>query len=281
MTHNNNKILSIDVGIKNLAFCLLSKSDSENESNQISILKWDVVDLTQSDVENENKIICIQLDTKGKICNKQAKYKKDESCYCLKHAKKTKFLLTFEKPAFINKQKLVNLILLAEKYGIQSTNYKKTELISLLNSHILKNSVELIEKSNASKLDIVTIGKNIQSNLDVLLKDDILSINTIVIENQISPIANRMKTIQGMIAQYFIMKNGSIKIEFVSSSNKLKDCDKGEKLTYSDRKKLGIVKCLESLSLSIDSSNWKSFFSGHKKKDDLADSYLQGLWYLK
>ena len=29
----------------------------------------------------------------------------------------------------------------------------------------------------------------------------------VIIENQISPIANRMKTIQGMITQYFIMKN--------------------------------------------------------------------------
>ena len=36
---------------------------------------------------------------------------------------------------------------------------------------------------------------------------DIESITHVFIENQISPIANRMKTIQGMLAQYFIMKS--------------------------------------------------------------------------
>ena len=36
------------------------------------------------------------------------------------------------------------------------------------------------------------------------------------------PIANRMKTIQGMIAQYFIDKNVKL-IKFISASNKLKN----------------------------------------------------------
>ena len=286
MTHNNI-ILSIDVGIKNLAFCLLQKNESNSstdtdpdpDSHTINILKWGIIDLTQTEEENENKMICIQLDNKGKICNKEAKFKKDKVCYCLKHAKKTNFLLNPEKQSFINKQKIANLIILSEKYGIQYINCKKPELVFLLNSYILKNSFESIEKGNASKLDLVTIGKNIQSNLDVLLKYDLLNIKTIVIENQISPIANRMKTIQGMIAQYFIMKNGLITIDFVSSSNKLKDCNKEDKTTYSDRKKLGISKCLEILESS--KSKWKNFFITHKKKDDLSDAYLQGLWYLQ
>ena len=38
------KILSIDVGIKNLAFCLLSKPSG---SNQFQIAKWDTVNLSQ------------------------------------------------------------------------------------------------------------------------------------------------------------------------------------------------------------------------------------------
>ena len=276
MIHNNNIILSIDVGIKNLALCLLQKDESNPDIHTINILKWEIVDLTH---DNENKMICVQLDNKGKICNKEAKFKKNGVCYCLKHAKKTNFLLNPEKTSFINKQKLANLIILSEKYSIQFINCKKTELISLLNSYIQNNSLEPIEKSNASKIDLVTIGKNIQSKLDFLLKDDLLNIKTIVIENQISPIANRMKTIQGMIAQYFIMKNGLITIDFVSSSNKLKDCNKEEKKTYSDRKKLGISRCLEKLESS--KSIWKSFFIEHKKKDDLSDAYLQGIWYLQ
>ena len=58
-----------------------------------------------------------------------------------------------------------------------------------------------------------------------------------------------MKTIQGMLVQYFVMCQVNVKnIEFISASNKLKDCDVKDKTKYSDRKKLGISKCLETIS---------------------------------
>ena len=126
-------------------------------------------------------------------------------------------------------------------------------------------------------LDIVTIGRNINTKLTTMFADDLDQIDTVIIENQISPIANRMKTIQGMLSQYFLMKNATLDIEFVSSMNKLKGdelCD-----TYADRKKMGIQKCLDIIKEKH--SSWVSFFSSHKKKDDLADCFLQGAWYVK
>jgi hypothetical protein len=93
-----------------------------------------------------------------------------------------------------------------------------------------------------------------------------------------------MKTIQGMIAQYFIMRNSNINIEFISSINKLKDStstpttETKVETTYKDRKLLGIKRCLELLRPANDT--WKTFFSKHTKKDDLADAFLQGMWYL-
>ena len=55
----------------------------------------------------------------------------------------------------------------------------------------------------------------------------------VIIENQIGPLAIRMKTIQGMIVQYFIMSNLNVEhIEFISASNKLKDCDVKDKEKY-------------------------------------------------
>ena len=104
----------------------------------------------------------------------------------------------------------------------------------------------------------------------------------VIIENQISPIANRMKTIQGMIAQYFIMTGTCQNIEFVSSVNKLKDIettDKSVKMTYSERKKLGISTCLAIIKDTESYSEWSNYFMSHKKKDDLADSFLQGRWF--
>ena len=70
------------------------------------------------------------------------------------------------------------------------------------------------------------------------------------------------------------------RIEFVSASNKLKDCDANEKVNYKDRKKLGIKKCLELLSTNNGFNNKLDYFDSHKKKDDLADSFLQGIWFI-
>jgi hypothetical protein len=109
-----------------------------------------------------------------------------------------------------------------------------------------------------------------------------ISINHVIIENQISPIANRMKTIQGMIVQYFIMSEVNVdNIEFISASNKLKDCDIKDKTKYSDRKKLGISRCLEILNNEYYFNNMIEYFNKHNKKDDLADSFLQGIWFIK
>ena len=67
-----------------------------------------------------------------------------------------------------------------------------------------------------------------------MFKDSLGDIDRVIIENQISPIANRMKTVQGMLSQYFLMSNDKLDIEFISSINKLKDDDIHE--TYAERK---------------------------------------------
>ena len=104
-------------------------------------------------------------------------------------------------------------------------------------------------------------------------------IDKVLIENQISPIANRMKTVQGMIAQFFIMKNLTANnIEFVSATNKLKSFIGSKKTTYKERKTLSISVTLELIKKEL---HWHKFFEKHNKKDDLADCFLQGLWYLK
>jgi len=90
-----------------------------------------------------------------------------------------------------------------------------------------------------------------------------------------------MKTIQGMIVQYFVMCQNHVEhVEFISASNKLKDCNVKEKTKYSDRKKLGIAKCLETISSDFRFIEHLDYFNTHKKKDDLSDSFLQGIWFI-
>ena len=300
------KILSIDIGIKNFAFCLFEKNDTK-----FNIIVWDVIDLSMK-IEVAK---CNEID-KSKICGKPCKFIKNSTCFCLKHAKKQPYQIPNAelKPSYINKQKLQKLIDLANKYKInyEKTNIKKAALISLLNEYIILNCFDPISIQNASKIDLVSIGRNIQIKLDLILKNHLETITHILIENQISPIANRMKTIQGMVAQYFIMKNHDIQIEFISSANKLKGkkdekdeknekelinkkndelindelkYEKNEKKeitksSYNERKKQGIKYCLETIK-QTQIQSWESFFITHNKKDDLADSFLQGFWYIQ
>ena len=280
------KILSIDVGIKNLAFCLFENL-SDNEPFKIK--KWDIINIS----ENET-FKCGFIDKKNKtkneyeLCNKPAKFKKDSECYCLKHSKKQSYHIPTKelKPSYINKQKIQTLYEIADKYQIKYDKpIKKVDIISLINEYIRNSCFEEITSVNASKTDLINIGIHIKTKFDAIFTEE-CEIDSVIIENQISPIANRMKTIQGMIAQYFIMSNVIVNnIEFVSAINKLKmfdnkDKENKEKISYNERKKLGITKCLDIISSEDRFNDKLEYFKTHKKKDDLSDAFLQGLWYL-
>ena len=285
------RIVSIDVGIKNLAFCLFEK---EANSSYFNIVKWDIVNLSQED-EIQN-CMCIE---KNIICGKPAKYTLNDSYFCLKHSKKQNYQIPSNelKTNFINKQKIQKLIEIADKYMIQYEKpIKKNDLLFKINEYINNKCFKEITSSNASQIDLITIGKNIKNKFNkIFLIDE--KIDYVLIENQISPIANRMKTIQGMIAQYFIMNSNTQHIEFVSSINKLKNNSKDKiqieqsinakndnsdnaNNDYKSRKKQGIVKCLEILTQEHHFNNMLPFFNNHKKKDDLSDCFLQGLWFI-
>ena len=268
------KILSIDVGIKNLAFCLLVKQETN-----FSIEKWGIVDLSK-----EISHTCTIVE-KGVVCGKPAKFKKNASCFCLKHSKKHDYQVPTGdlKIAHINKQKIQTLYQIADKYKITYEKpIKKTDLINAIHEYIHATCFDPIENVNASKLDLVTIGRNLQTKFDDVLDHSFDTITTVLIENQISPIANRMKTIQGMIAQYFIMRNPNVSIEFVNAGNKLKNVEGSKEATgYKDRKKLGIQTCLDLFTTNTHLQSWESFFTTHAKKDDLADALLQGIWFFR
>lgn len=272
------KILSIDVGIKNLAFCLFDKSPTVEN---FKISKWGIIDLSEAETFK------CSFSEKNILCNKPAKFKKDDKCYCAKHSKKQEYKIPSaqQKPSFINKQKITKLYEIADSDNIKYTpKIKKADLSNLINEHIQQIYFETIECKKANEVDLFNIGVNIKNKFNEIFKDEanpVGKIDYVIIENQIGPLAIRMKTIQGMIVQYFIMSNLDVQhIEFISASNKLKDCDTKDKEKYIDRKKLGIAKCLGVISSDFRFNEHLNYFNEHKKKDDLSDAFLQGLWFI-
>ena len=93
-----------------------------------------------------------------------------------------------------------------------------------------------------------------------------------------------MKTLQGMITQYFIMR-GVPDIRFISAINKLKLFDQkkegeGGEDCYADRKKRSIEITRSLITNAAHMHLMSMKFEKHKKKDDLADCFLQGMWWL-
>ena len=167
----------------------------------------------------------------------------------------------------------------------------KWDIINLVDNESMKKNRNLIFENIPRKLQEIP---------------ELLEVDIVVIENQPSLKNPQMKSIQMILYSYFlilgkVVGNGDQgnyidKIEFCSASNKLKIYDgppillnknkneteevkKNTKLKYSDKKKLAI----EHAKYFIEKYNIEllNFFNDHKKKDDLADSFLQGLYFIK
>ena len=296
-------ILSIDIGIKNLAYAILEVTNTNLDKNSIvtgtqdfKIIKWDVINLCNKFIPCSNT-----------SCSKQANFHKNANFYCKNHTKKTEYSLPLCNIKTLHKQSVANLSSLIEKYDLKIEKpINKAGLIKTLEDYLNTTCFEAIENVNANNVNLIDLGISLKNELNELFNNyDLASIDQIIIENQISPIANRMKSLQGMISQYFIDCNNH-NIVFISATNKLKaflnkdkdkekdkdksldkdkspdkekSVDKDKKISYNERKKLSICytkQLLENKNMLAD----LTYFVKHSKKDDLADCLLQGIYYL-
>ena len=357
------RIISFDVGMKNLAYCLFNVPDSlasslsgttttvKNLIHQIKIERWDVIDLRFEPASAESVALTTEvISVPKRTCINDSKLAKwmylpqsagtSPALYCAKCSDKSKYkvpsreILPFKrKPELIMKKKLDELMDIKVNLSsspsstspsdapAQNIKLRKADLIKEITTTLSRDYMEPFDENKytayittgvtatitkpkkpnytyAHDLDLITYGRNLTKHLDVILypsNSNNTPIDMMIIENQISTLASRMKTLQGMITQYFIMKQVP-QIEFISASCKLKlftdsattheDIDGDELIvdasTYADRKKSGIAVCRSLGEISrkhnSDYAKWMPVFENHKKKDDLADCFLQGLW---
>jgi hypothetical protein len=279
------KLASFDIGIKNMAVCIF-------EGSPPTIQKWEILNLMNQTISSNVPCNC-ELKTKKnespKYCGKKSKYEKNGKNYCEKHAKTLQWIIPEKtcSPSHLKKQNYESLLSVSENFRIFRENdlipTTKKDLLQKILMFFEENSYNVLtqpKKKTANNIDLISIGKNMARLLDEI--PEITTITHVILENQIGILANRMKTIQGMLAQYFIMRGrADIHIEFVSSSNKLKDLAKDcENNNYKQHKKDGIFFCKQFLEKNHDLNTWTHVLDT-TKRDDLADCFLQGIWYLK
>jgi len=292
------KILSFDVGIKNLAICLLETNDDSSKKNiekngvkkhsdeinsNVTILDWQLIDLSPTVIHK-----CVFQKKKSiDVCGLSASYKDPENnCYCKRHAKSTEFLIPDTKlnSNQLKRNSLKKLNEIIDLYKIKDTLEFKTKegLINAIENYKKQNFLSAIEKesSKANKDSLISLCRIMTQKLDALYssnEDLYKDIETVLIENQIGKIAVRMKSIQGMLTQYFVGR-GVENIEYVSSMNKLKNFCEKKNMNYKERKAESIIVTRNQIELY--NPNWLDFFNNFSKKDDLADCFLQALWKL-
>lgn len=166
--------------------------------------------------------------------------------------------------------------------------------LAYCNAHYNKTT----KSTNIIKWDVI----DIINNTDISTKDfnkvtnalvDALSEHfpvvedNLLIENQPCMKNPMMKSLQMIIYSWFLIRskdmNCKVLIKLLSASNKLKvkhsnvvsDAVVNEKNKYKKNKKSAIEITTHYLTNILSDEQMLSLFKGHKKRDDLADSFLQ------
>lgn len=286
-TQSPSFIISFDIGIKNLAFSVLSIN-----SGTLNIIDWGIINLSDSVSTNVGPV-CNCLLKNGNQCGKKASYEYTEIRrvpegtlvpLCSTHAKSSGKLMPSKELSmpYVKKLKVDELQVYCNQRFIVP-GAKKADTLEKVQQYIDKNVLQPIKKAKvktANQIHLVDIGKRIKTNFDTRFSSYLSKISHVILENQISPIAGRMNTIQGMVAQYFIMKSSdALVIDFISSAGKLKGLSASSE--YKDHKKDGIAFCQRFMEMNPALNTLKTVFDSAPKKDDLADCFLQGIYYLK
>lgn len=313
----NKTVASFDVGIKHLAYCIFKTT------SPITIIDWGIVDLTKQQDTPIQLCDCRKSAKTPQLCNKKGSFIKNGVVYCSVHAKKHEDFVfndkRFSLPS-LKKLKISELTVVCNTYNINvciesepetnvidiaKKNAKRPLLLERIIFFVKSRSFEVIchDNTHSADMNMINVGRNMKKRLNEI--QSLLTIDTVLIENQISPIAKRMKDVQVLLTQYFIMKSDDTVIIYISSSNKLKlfshfvpvnsveinagsleiskeikPDEKTKNQLYAKHKKDAILHTKNIVSKNASLLKWAECLESAKKKDDYADCFLQGLWYL-
>ena len=246
------KLVSFDVGLRNLAFCVM---EGTNRSN-VKITHWDLIDVMAESAGYDN-IKCFK-------CKKPANWESGEGIVaCTLHKGKTTKGTTKTE---LNKKPIAELRVEAG----QEFKTKK-EAVEFLFKKYSQNVWKRCVKSSKS-ISVVDLASPIAKCLEAR-RSLWEGADLIAFEQQPD---KRMLCVQAMLHMWYVCQG--YKCRGVSAVHKLTNMITLEDhtKTYKGRKSTGIVHATQLVP-----KEWTGYMLKHPKKDDLADCYLQGLWVME
>lgn len=299
------KILSWDIGIKNLPICILDISVKNPEATLIrdkynlNIEKWELINLIEQD--EPITIKCGEMEKKvNKFCSNYACYYSlitDENGeikqkgYCKKHLTENNpnelFPIDTKKLICHNQKNSENPFCGEQAKWCYTQNFKKLGLCTKCKNKT-KIACEKIKNTKVAAQDIDKLYLNLMNELDA--RPYLLDVDIVLIENQPAFKNPRMKSIQNLIYSYFLLRGIIDKEKTGSNINQVVMLNADKKLTVYDGPEIICTKTSKyekNKWLSIEyvkyfleeNSERLEYLLNHKKKDDLCDSFLQGLYY--
>ena len=310
-------ILSFDVGVIHLSYCLLTKKEFI-KSDGSTKFDWDIIDWNNIDLTNRDEQKCF-CGAKAKLSNT---INGDTKYYCKTHGKKVEvnikpFEECFKEVSKTKDKKLCGHLIHSKSetklcgktagyYRMGSLGqiesdkdiecyYCKTHATQINTNETKGSQLKNFKIKSSTTLNFDDVKYRLMMELET--RSNLLSADYVVIENQPAFKNPRMKSIASTLYDYYLIrgiidkpttKSNITQVKFMSPSNKLKIADEGDtkqlikaKSTddtkaYKLTKSLGIKYCLDLTTHLPDS---QKHFNSHKKKDDLADSFLQGAYF--
>jgi len=287
-------LISFDIGIKNMAYCIFDVS-----SGNITCPAWTVMNLVEPPPPTSPATsVCTS-------CQRKAKFRKGTAFFCeihTKHAERIEnggfrrpsrewSLSAFRKMKVDELRKMLETLLPTSEVAKKTKEAYLADLQQWMERTVLEPVVKPPKATSASDADLIQVGRRLCLLLDAALLATTPQMDHVIIENQISPLAARMRTLQGMLTQYFILRHPHAQIHYVSSSMKLKEFSSAMTTAtqptatmaqkYKKHKVDGVAACVAMLRANPIIGFTSDMLLTHAKKDDLADCWLQAMWFLK
>ena len=285
------RIVSFDIGIKNLAYCM---GEFNEETKELLIEEWDIINLLEDEINAQQKCSHISKMRPYRPCKHFAIFKtaNEKEFYCKahkkNHTKNPDYHCKIEKHTGGEKC-YEDECKKTSKYNINGGLYCPSHKVKL-EKHYKQFKLKKHKTIKCNEYPICKIADKMITVMDGKYQH-LLNCDLVLLELQPVLLGPKMKSVSNYLSMWFRMRgkhdrvNGSNiqEVKYYMATNKLKfnkENTKENESTYKNRKRTGIENVNDYFDVINDMEN-KEKFNTHKKKDDLADALLQILSYLQ